>query len=345
MNVKRPLIFTLLTIGLALLIVAPWWLSSLSQPSLPAMEVRLPEPLPATAINEPIQPIPRNIQLDQRKVALGERLFGDHRLSHDNSTACTSCHLLNSGGTDNKPHSVKVDGNSTAVNTLTVFNAVFNFKLNWTGEFSTFEDQIDRVLKVNMGSNWPEVISKLKGDPNYVSDFHKLYPEGIQAHTIKDALVAYEHSLTTPNSRFDKFLRGNQQAINDDEKKGYQLFKSYGCVACHQGVNVGGNMYQKLGIMNDYFSDRGHIVEADWGRFNLTRQEADRHSFRVPSLRNVALTGPYFHDGSARTLADAVGVMAKYQLGRPIPTKDMHSIIAFLETLTGEFNGKPFENE
>lgn len=342
---KKPLIFTLLTIVLALLIIAPWWVSSLSRPSLPAMEVRLPELLPTSALNEPIQPIPRDIKLDQRKVALGERLFGDHRLSRNNSTACTSCHILNSGGADNKSHSLRVDGKPTAVNTPTVFNTVLNFKLNWTGEFDNFEDHLDRVVKTILQSTWSEVISKLKQDNNYVSSFYKLYPDGMQVPTIKDALVAYERSLTTPNSRFDKFLRGNQQAINDDEKRGYQLFKSYGCVACHQGINVGGNMYQKFGVMNNYFRDRGHIVDADWGRFNLTRQEGDRHSFRVPSLRNVALTAPYFHDGTATTLNDAVGVMAKYQLGRPIPTEDVNSIVAFLRTLTGEFNGRPFKHE
>lgn len=322
-----------------LLLIMPWWLSP---PSVPVISQgsESPEALPADMMNEPIQPIPFVTSSDKHKVALGERLFSEPQLSHDNSISCTSCHILHSGGTDNKPHSLKLNGKLTAVNTLTVFNAALNFKLNWTGEFNNFEDHSDRVLKVNMNATWPEVIAKLKADPSYVSDFNKLYPDGMQVHTVKDALASYERSLITPNSRFDKFLRGDAQAINEEEKRGYRLFKSYGCVACHQGINAGGNMYQKIGVMRDYFGDDDRADVPHNDRFRLTGQDADRDSFRVPSLRNVALTAPYLHDGSVKNLADAVDVMAKYQLGRRISLEDKNAIIAFLKTLTGEFNGR-----
>jgi cytochrome c peroxidase len=146
--------------------------------------------------------------------------------------------------------------------------------------------------------------------------------------------------LITPNSRFDKFLGGDQSALNAQEKHGYELFQSYGCASCHQGMNLGGNMYEKMGLMGDYFADRGNITEADRGRFNLTKDPQNMHEFRVPSLRNVALTAPYFHDGHAQTLEAAIAIMAKYQLGRPMPATDLDAIAAFLRSLTGQYNGK-----
>jgi cytochrome c peroxidase len=165
----------------------------------------------------------------------------------------------------------------------------------------------------------------------------------LQSKNIQDALAVFQRSLITPNGRFDKYLRGDKTAITADELKGYQLFKSYGCVACHQGVNAGGNMFQLFGVMGDYFAKRGNITEADYGRFNATKNPADKHMFKVPSLRNVALTAPYFHDGSAKTLSDAVDVMFRYQLGRPAPQADKDYIVKFLHTLTGEYKGKSLE--
>ena len=158
---------------------------------------------------------------------------------------------------------------------------------------------------------------------------------------MKNALAEFERTLSTPNSRFDKFLRGDDKALTSAEKEGYQKFKSYGCVSCHQGVNVGGNMFATLGTMDDYFADRGNVTKADYGRFNVTGKEEDRHVFKVPSLRNVARTGPYLHDGSARTLERAVSIMSRYQLGRQIPPDDLDLIVKFLETLTGEYEGRP----
>ena len=186
-----------------------------------------------------------------------------------------------------------------------------------------------------MGSNWPEVLGKLGQDPTLLGQFKLLYKDGLQPYNIQDAIATFERSLVT-SSRFDRYLRGDPGAINDDEKRGYQLFKSYGCAACHQGVNVGGNMYQKFGVMGDYFKGRANITEADLGRYAVTKKESDRHVFKVPSLRNVELTAPYFHDGSATSLEAAVEVMFRYQLGRPAPAADRTLIIGFLKTLTSE---------
>jgi cytochrome c peroxidase len=228
------------------------------------------------------------------------------------------------------------------INAPTIFNAGLNFKQFWDGRAVTLEDQIDGPTHASfeMGSNWPEIIKKLSKSPEYVVAFNESYADGIKSDTIKEAIATFERSLITPNSRFDRFLRGDHGSLTDEEKDGYRLFKSYGCASCHQGVNAGGNIFQKFGVMGDYFADRGKVTTADLGRFNATGDRADLHVFKVPSLRNVALTPPYFHDGSASTLTEAVEVMSKYQLGRRLPPEDVARIVAFLKTLSGEYKGK-----
>jgi cytochrome c peroxidase len=183
-------------------------------------------------------------------------------------------------------------------------------------------------------------VGKLRAIPHYAASFNAIFPDGIQPGNIKSVIAEFERSLITPNCRFDKFLRGDDSALNAKEKEGYRKFKSYGCTSCHQGVNVGGNMFETLGAMADYFAARGNVTKADYGRFNVTGKEEDRFVFKVPSLRNVALTGPYLHDGSAKRLEDAVDVMGKYQLGRSLSSEDIDEIVSFLKTLTGEFEGK-----
>jgi cytochrome c peroxidase len=190
-----------------------------------------------------------------------------------------------------------------------------------------------------MAGTWPQALEMLLGDVRYRSEFASAYPEGITATTVKDAIATFERSLVTPNARFDLFLRGNSAALSDFELSGYRLFKQIGCTSCHQGVNIGGNMVQKLGVIEDYFTGRSNLTEADQGRFNITRLEEDRYVFRVPSLRNVALTPPYLHDASAPTLDEAVRVMARYQLGLDLGKEDASRITAFLGTLTGEYKG------
>lgn len=322
--------------------LAPWWISS--PPPAPATD---PDPSVRAEVvavmGEPLQPIPLTATFDKRKVALGNRLFYDPRLSHDNSIACAGCHSLSKGGTDQRARSVGIGGALGGINAPTVFNSGLSFKQFWDGRAETLEDQIEGPTQhpKEMGSNWPEIIGKLRQDPNYVQDFGALYPEGIQRAAIKDAIATFERSLLTPNSRFDQYLRGDRTALTSQEQAGYRLFKDYGCVSCHQGVNVGGNMFQVFGVMGDYFADRGTPTPADQGRYNLTGHEHHRHAFKVPSLRNIALTAPYFHDGSAETLEDAVKVMAKYQLGRALSAGEVKELAAFLRTLTGEYKGRP----
>jgi cytochrome c peroxidase len=294
---------------------------------------------------EPIQPLPVEVKLDARKVALGQRLFNDPRLSRDDTLSCASCHNLATGGTDGRTLAVGIRGAKGTVNVPTVFNSGLNFRQHWDGRAASLEEQIPLPIHnpIEMGSHWAEVLGKLSQDAALVEAFGKSYPDGLNAKTAVDALATFERSLVTPNSRFDQYLRGNAGALDAGELRGYQLFKSYGCIACHQGENIGGNMFQTFGVMGDYFTQRGNRTEADLGRFNVTRNESDKHVFKVPGLRNVALTAPYFHDGSAKTLDEAVSVMFKYQLGREAPARDKELIVRFLRTLTGEFQGKPLQ--
>lgn len=291
---------------------------------------------------EPIKPIPVDQKLDPKKVALGERLFNDKRLSKDNSTSCASCHNLTRGGVDRLSASLGINGAKGDINAPTVFNSSLNFRQFWNGRANSLEEQAEGPIHnpKEMGSNWAEVLAKLNQDSALTTQFKEIYPNGVQSKNILEAIAIFERSLTTPNSRFDKYLRGEKNAVNADEVKGYELFKSYGCVACHQGVNVGGNMFQTFGVLGDYFGKRGNVTSADMGRYNVTKNEADKHVFKVPSLRNVALTAPYFHDGTAKTLPDAVDVMFKYQLGRTASQQDKDLIVKFLHTLTGEYKGK-----
>jgi cytochrome c peroxidase len=256
--------------------------------------------------------------------------------------SCASCHNLSTGGVDRQQFSTGIGGAQGSINAPTVLNSGFNFVQHWNGRAASLEEQIDIPVKgkSGMGSNWPEIISKLSQDQDYLRIFSALYPDGLQSRNIKDAIATFERSLATP-SRFDRHLKGDANAISADEKKGYALFKSYGCIACHQGTNVGGNMFQRFGVMGNYFEDRGGITKADYGRYNITGREEDRFVFRVPSLRNVALTPPYFHDGSAKTLEAAIGVMAQYQLGAILPDQDRDLIIKFLQSLTGESYSPP----
>jgi cytochrome c peroxidase len=290
---------------------------------------------------EPIQPLPREVHLDARKVALGQSLFDDPRLSRDGTVSCSTCHSLATGGCDRRPASVGISGQVGSINAPTVFNSSANFKQFWDGRAETLEDQIDGPVQASheMGSSWPDVIAKLSNSSAYAASFAEIYRDGIQPKNVKDAIATFERSLITPDSRFDQYLRGDKDALTADEKHGYEIFKSYGCISCHQGLNIGGNMFQTFGVMADYFADRGHITKADFGRYNVTGDENDRYVFKVPSLRNVDLTAPYFHDGSAPTLEAAVFVMGRYQLGRRLSPAEIADLVKFLKTLTGNYKG------
>ncbi|MBL4614914.1 MAG: cytochrome-c peroxidase [Magnetovibrio sp.] len=286
-----------------------------------------------------VSPLTAMPVVDPRKVQLGELMFHDPRLSADDTISCASCHDLSHGGADGLAKPIGIGGAKGTINTPTVFNSAYNFTQFWDGRADSLEEQAAGPVHnpVEMGSTWPEVVAKLSQDQDMLSAFQKLYADGVTADNIVDAIATFERTLVTINAPFDRYLKGDQTAISPQAIRGYKLFQSYGCVACHQGANVGGNMYQTMGTMGDYFGDRGNIDASDLGRYQVTGREKDRHVFKVPSLRVVRHTAPYFHDGSAKTLQDAVRHMAKYQLGRELPEQDLDDIIKFLESLAGEY--------
>jgi len=243
---------------------------------------------------EPILPIAAVAVTDNRKVRLGGKLFNGTELSRDNSVSCSSCHDLESGGDDGMAPSIGIGGAVGVANSPTVFNSDLNFRQFWDGRAVSLEAQIDGPVHhpSEFDFDWPGIVARLQDDPSYEASFSALYTVGITAETVKDAIAAFERSLTTPDSPFDRYLRGEADALTADELHGYDLFKQYGCVSCHQGAGVGGNMFQTIGILGDYLADRGEITDFDRGRYNVTGDEADLYVFKVPSLRNVAVTDP-----------------------------------------------------
>lgn len=322
-------------VALLCLLALSGWLA-LSEDDAPAGHTLPAHFRPITHPSAALLPLLPATVANAAKAALGQRLFFDNRLSHDNSLSCASCHDLAHGGADQRATAIGIGGQQGSINTPTVFNADLNIAQFWDGRAATLEEQAAGPVHnpLEMGSNWQEVQDKLSRDAGYVQSFAQLYPQGITGASMVDAIAAFERTLRTPGSRLDLFLQGDTAALNTQEKSGYQLFLDYGCASCHQGTGLGGNMFQRFGVMEDYYQNRASIP-SDLGRFNVTQRPEDRHVFKVPSLRNVALTAPYFHDGSARTLDDAVLVMGRYQLGRQLQPREVADIVAFLNTLTG----------
>ncbi len=293
----------------------------------------------AQAVNlseEPIQPIvaPKNLNIE--KVVLGQALFHDVTLSKDNSTSCASCHDLKKGGVDNLPLCKTAENGICERNSPTVFNSVFNFRQFWDGRSTDLKDQIHDVVNrgADMHLEWPQVLERVSAKGDYVKSFDKIYG-GLNKDAVADAIAEFEKSLVTVDAPFDLFLKGDKKAISDRQKRGYELFKSYGCVSCHQGRNVGGNLFQKFGILKDINLRSGR--NDDLGRYQVTGNAWDKHVFKVPSLRLAVLTAPYFHDGSVATIEEAVDIMIEFQLDRPVPEQDRDDIIAFLSSLVGEY--------
>lgn len=291
-------------------------------------------------LNEPILPIPTNMPLDPEKVALGKHLFQDEGLSKGSRYSCTTCHKSKYAGTDGKTLPDMIDGKGDR-NVPTIYNTGFNLAHVWDGRFPTIGDDAHATFTNarSFNSTWPEILERINGDPGYAPF---LKGRSLTRGEVTSAITAYVLSLTTPDAPFDLYLRGNPDAVTEAQKKGYALFKSYGCIACHQGVNVGGNMYQKFGVMGNYFEDRGRLDKGDLGRFNVTGREEDRFVFKVPGLRLVTMTPPYFHDGSVADLEEAIRVMGRYQLGLELPDGEIRLIIDFLESLKGRYRGQPF---
>ena len=294
--------------------------------------------------NEPIRPIADSIAVDVRKVVLGNLLYHDTRLSADNTVSCASCHGLDTGGVDNKQYSEGVGGQFGGVNAPTVYNAAYNFVQFWDGRAADLADQAKGppTNPVEMGSHsWDDIVARFEMDEEFKKEFLKEYPQ-VTKETLTHAIGEYEKTLITPNSDFDRYLKGDKTALTEQQVRGYELFKQHKCDTCHTGVAMGGQSYEYMGLYGDYFKDRGTpLTDADEGRFAQTKDPFDMHRFKVPTLRNIALTAPYFHDASAKELKDAVSAMLKYQSNVQQPAqKDVEDITSFLESLTGEFKGE-----
>jgi len=295
---------------------------------------------------EPIRPIPLLSKVDTNKAGLGERLFFDLRLSSNSELACSSCHQLEAGGDDNVAKGISNSYSQHIINTPTIFNARFNFRQNWDGSVKTLEQQIDLAVRNNhvFKNSWDDIVATLSQDDELKNDFHEIYLDGISKENIIDALVEFEKTLITPNSRFDRYLRNEDGALSKEEIEGYRAFKELGCISCHQGINIGGNLYQKFGVFYNYIAERGEIKNSDYGRMNATNRQMDAFVFKVPSLRNIAVTAPYLHDGSAETLEEVIMIMGRTQLGRTLTADETRSIKAFLKTLTGEYKNIPLDD-
>ena len=282
-------------------------------------------------LSSPIKPLPQTVEVNQNKAVLGEKLFFDPQLSKDGTVSCATCHDLNKGGDDGLQFSIGIGGKKGNINAPTVYNAVFNFRQFWDGRAEDLKAQVFGPIEnpVEMGHTMAQAVDKLKKNPIYLSEFTSIYSDGITQDNIADVIAEYEKTLITPNAPFDRYLRGEKDAISKDAKEGYGLFKSKGCIVCHNGINVGGNFYNKFGIFKDANSSA-------LGRYNVTKREEDKFVFKVPSLRNVALTAPYMHDGRTASLKEAIEIMSEHQLGRYITEEEVRKIALFLKSLTGE---------
>lgn len=284
--------------------------------------------------NEPIQPIEPAVITDEAKVELGKQLFFDPRLSKSGFISCNSCHNLSMGGTDNIPTSIGDQWQEGPINSPTVLNSSLNVAQFWDGRAADLQEQAGGPIAnpMEMGFTHELAVEVLQSIPQYVDSFNQVYNvKKITINEVTDAIAEFEKTLVTPNSRFDLWLKGDDKALTKTELKGYELFKGIGCTACHNGVNVGGNSFQKMGLYEEYVTKN----PAE-GVAGLTGSDLDRFKFKVPTLRNVELTYPYFHDGEYWTLEEATDVMARLQLGRTLKKTEIDNIVAFLKTLTGE---------
>ncbi len=287
-----------------------------------------------TPNNEPIQPILPAQITDPAKVELGKQLFFDPRLSRSGFISCNSCHNLSMGGSDNLQTSIGHNWQQGPINSPTVLNSSLNVAQFWDGRAADLKEQAAGPIANpgEMAFTHTLAVDTLRSIPQYSDAFARVYGvEQITIDEVTDAIAEFEETLVTPFSRFDRWLLGDTQAMTEDELRGYQLFKDTGCVACHNGPAAGGNSFQKMGLISAY--ETANPAE---GVAGLTGQDADRFKFKVPTLRNVELTYPYFHDGAYWTLEEAVDVMARLQLGRQLGDEDIASITAFLKTLTGQ---------
>ena len=304
-----------------------------------------PNPLAcAEFANEPIRPIPDSVPYDPAKAELGKVLYNDTRLSADGTISCASCHAIETYGVDNKRYSEGINGQLGGVDAPTSCDAVFNFVQFWDGRAATLAEQAGGppLNPVEMGSkDFEEIAARIAQDKVFTKRFVAVYPEGLSQETITDAIAEYEKTLVTPNCPFDRYLKGDAQAMTAEQVEGYEIFKDYSCATCHCGVNMGGLSYELMGKRANYFEDReltlkSGLTDGDNGRWAQTGVERDRYRFKTPTLRNVAMTWPYYHDGSVETLEQAISMMSTYQVGRKMSEDKVAKVKAFLEAQTAE---------
>lgn len=288
----------------------------------------------SAAGDEPIQPIAPYKLTQPAKAELGKKLWFDPRLSRSGFISCNSCHNLSMGGSDNLKTSIGHNWQKGPINSPTVLNSSLNLAQFWDGRAKNLQEQAGGPIANpgEMASTHTLAVDVLQSIPQYRQEFARVYgSDKIDINRITDAIAVFEETLVTPNSRFDKWLKGDKKVLTAQELAGYQLFKNSGCVACHNGPAVGGASFQKMGLVTPYKTDNPAI-----GRAAVTGKDADRFNFKVPTLRNVELTYPYFHDGAAATLSEAVDTMGKLQLGKQFTRSENANIVAFLKTLTGD---------
>ena len=294
---------------------------------------------------EPVCVIPESVDHNSARAELGQRLFNDTRLSLDGTISCATCHVLENGGADHADERVSegINGLTGGVNAPTVYNAGFQTRQFWNGRAADLREQAEgpSTNPVEMGDQTLEqIVERLSRDKSLVKEFELLYPgEGLTPMTLTSAIAEFETTLITPGSRFDKWLSGDSAALSEEEIKGYGLFKEYACATCHTGLVLGGQSFEYLPVYGDYFADRREDIEYnsdDEGLKGFSGRDEDLHKFKVPMLRNIELTAPYFHDGSYQTLEEAVAAMGKYELGKKLGDSDIAAMVAFMKTLTGK---------
>lgn len=283
-------------------------------------------------------PLPEPVPQPLEQVRLGRALFHDPILSKNRNISCSSCHILDAGGDDNRAFPVSAHGQQGKLNSPSIFNLDGHIAYFWDGRLKSIEQQMSAPDSHNdaMGLDWETAVERLKDDKHYRELFQDAFGGVITEKTINTALISFERTLTTSNTAYDRFLKGNLEAISPRAQTGMGLFNSLGCASCHHGPLLGATMFQRMGVFHTYYTDPNDIRSEDLGRYNVTGDERDKFYFKVPSLRNVEMTAPYFHDGSAETLEDAVKAMAHFQLGQTLSDEDTASLVAFLKSLTGD---------
>jgi len=288
----------------------------------------------AVSIAGPIVPLPRKINdIDIKKALLGRKLFSETLLSSDRTVSCHSCHSFDYGGADPRIVSVGIDEKHGNIQSPTVYNSRYNFKQFWNGRVNTLKEQADGPTHnpMEMGMNALLIEKRLNNDKEYKKEFAAVYGSSeIRYEQVIDAIVEFERALVTPDSKFDRFLR-NEIKLNKEEMKGYLAFKQRGCITCHNGINIGENSFQRMGLFVPYDFNGSYP-----DRHSVTHKEQDKNVFKVPTLRNIELTAPYFHDGSSKTLDKAIRKMSHHNLGVNLKEDEIHNIVQFLKTLTGK---------